>query len=140
MASELNTTSVTETLTVRLGQDAALPINGSFALVKGLDVLIQDISQLLLTIPGERVFRPNYGCNLRAQIWENIDDAATTGAGAIKTALENFEPRIRVTSVGFDINRNTGLITYVIRFIILATNTRTNLIFPVRSGTDLSFA
>ena len=132
--------ALTASLNERLGHDLKLPINGTFQPISGIDLLLQDISQLLLTIPGERVYRPAYGCFLRNQIWENIDDAAIKGASSIKAALDKFEPRIRVTSVGFDINRNTGLINYTIRFIILDTDTRINLVFPFRSGTDLSFA
>ena len=140
MASNINTTSVKESLEVRLGSDLKFPIKGAFEPVSGTDLLLQDISQLLLTIPGERVSRPEFGCKLRNQIWENIDDAATNGSANIRSALDKFEPRIRVTSVGSVVNRNTGLINFTIRFIILDTDTRVNLVFPFRSSTDLSFS
>jgi len=127
-------------LTERLGADLKFPINGNFEPIAGIELLLQDIQQLLLTLPGERVNRPDYGCNLRNQIWENIDVAAIGGAGAIKEALDKFEPRIIVTSVDFTLNRNTDLITYSIRFTINATDVDVNLIFPFRSGTELSFS
>ena len=133
-----NPSSITESLDIRLGSDTKFPISGSFEVVSGLNLLLQDISQLLLTIPGERVFRPDFGCHLRNQIWENIDDAANNGAASIRTALAKFEPRIRVTSVGFNINRNTDLISFIIRFSVRDTDTSVNLIFPFRNGTDLS--
>ena len=133
-------TSKTESLNVRLGSDLKFPISGSFQSISGLDLLLQDISQLLLTVPGERVFRPEYGCLLRTYIWENIDDAAINGAASIRTALSKFESRIRVTSVSYTINRNTDLVSFKIGFQVRDTDTAVNLIFPFRTGTELSAA
>lgn len=129
-----------ETLTARLGSDLKFPINGNFEPIDGVDLLLQDIQQLLLTIPGERVMRPRFGCELRNQIWENIDDAIVNGESAIRSAITRFEPRIQVTSISSSTNRNTGLINFVIRFVIKKTDQRVNLIFPFRAGTQLSFA
>jgi uncharacterized protein len=127
-------------LAQRLGSDALFPINGDFQIVNGVNLLLQDIQILLLTNTGERLFRPSYGGNLRAQTWENIDTAAINGTNAIQAALAKFEPRIQVLSVTNTINRNTGLITFVINFIILTTDTAVNLVFPFRTGTALSQA
>jgi phage baseplate assembly protein W len=128
-----------QALKIRLGSDAKLPIAGSFEAIVGLELLIQDIQQLLLTIPGERVNRPEFGCKLRDQIWENIRVAASDGAASIREALENFEPRITVISVGTEVNENTGLITFDIQFFVNQDDTAVSLIFPFRSGTQLSF-
>jgi hypothetical protein len=122
----------------RLGQDAKFPIVGNFEVIDGIATLLQDIQTLLLTIPGERVGRPEFGCNLRNQIWENLDTAASDGAASISTALGQFEPRITVTNVSSDINRNTGLITFLIKFNIINTDTNLNLIFPFRNSQEIS--
>jgi uncharacterized protein len=127
-----------ETLDIRLGADAKAPIIGNFSTIKGLDLLLQDIQLLLLTVPGERVFRPTFGCKLKNQIWENIDTAASNGSSIIANALESFEPRITVTGVKFQINRNSDLIVYTISFIVKSTDTSVNLIFPMRSPSQIS--
>jgi len=132
-------TSDEQSLKIRLGSDLKFPISGNFEPISGLDLLLQDIQQLLLTIPGERVNRPEYGCLLRNQIWENLDVAASNGSSAIRDALDNFEPRITVTDVNSTINNNTGLITFNIQFIVNVSDTSVNLIFPFRAGTSLSF-
>ena len=128
------------TLKERLGSDLKFPIIGSFQPIDGLALLIQDIQLLLLTIPGERVFRPTWGCPLRTYVWENIDDLVNKGPSVIKHALEQFEPRITVTSVSGVPNRNTGLVAFKIRFNVKATNSPVNLVFPFRSGSALSQA
>ena len=130
----------TQSLDIRLGADLKSPIVGNFQPIKGLDVLLQDVQRLLLTVPGERLFRPTYGCNLRNQVWESIDTAFNKGSAEIRTALKTFEPRITVTAVNGSMNRNTGLINFVIRFTVNSTNTNVNLVFPFRVGTQLSQA
>lgn len=129
-----------ESLKARLGSDLKFPINGNFKPVEGVDLLIQDISQLLLTMPGERVFRPEFGSLLSNQIWENMDEAADNGASAIRGALEQLEPRITVQDVTSTRNDNTGLIIFNITFLINDTDESLSLIFPFRTGSQLSFA
>ena len=129
-----------ESLKARLGSDLKFPISGNFEAISGMDLLLQDIQILLLTIPGERPNRPQFGCNLRNQIWENLDVAFEDGKAAIRTALDTFEPRITVQNVTGTINRNTGLITFNIQFMVNSTDTAVNLVFPFRAGTQLSFS
>jgi Bacteriophage baseplate protein W len=129
-----------ESLKARLGSDLKFPILDSFEPVAGLALLLQDIQRLLLTMPGERVGRPAFGCNIRLQVWENLDVAADDGAACIREALDNFEPRITVMNVDSTINDNTGLITFNIQFVVNDTDTAVNLIFPFRAGTQLSFS
>lgn len=123
----------------RLGSDLKFPITGSFEPISGVNLVVQDIEQLLLTIPGERVNRSSYGCSLRNQVWENLQDAASNGAAAIREAIENFEPRVILTGVTSKVNDNTGLITFNIQFTIIEIDAPVNLVFPFRSGTSLSF-
>jgi phage baseplate assembly protein W len=132
--------SAKEALEIRLGADAAFPIQGNFKPVKGIELLLQDIQRLLLTIPGERPNRPQFGCTLRNQIWENLDTAAHNGKASIREAIERFEPRINLTGISSIVNQNTGLITFNIQFLIIQDDTPVNLIFPFRAGTSLSFS
>jgi Bacteriophage baseplate protein W len=65
----------------------------------------QAILLLLTTVPGERVMRPGYGCNLHRLVFSPNDD--TTHGLAIhyvRQALQRWEPRIEVTSL--DAKRN----------------------------------
>lgn len=132
--------STQEALEIRLGADTKFPITGNFEPVKGIELLLQDIQRLLLTVPGERPHRPDFGCTLRNQIWENIDVAAQNGEASIRDAIERFEPRITLTGIDSSVNNNTGLITFNIQFLINQDDTPVNLIFPFRAGTSLSFA
>jgi len=129
-----------QSLKERLGSDLRFPINQNFEAISGVNLLLQDIQRLLLTIPGERPNRPEFGCNLRNQIWENIDVAAQSGAVSIREAINRFEPRITLYGVTSSVNRNTGLITFNIQFQINNDDSVLNLVFPFRAGTQLSFS
>lgn len=123
----------------KLGSDLKFPIVNIFEPISGTDLLMQDIQLLLLTSPGERVMNPTYGCGLKNLVWENMDEAFRTGTSIIRSAITNFEPRVTVMNVTGNINRNTGLITYNIQFLIKATGDTANLVFPLRLANQLAF-
>jgi len=131
-------TSWQDSLNERLGADLKFPLGGSFTPIAGLDVLIQDIQTILLTIPGERVNRPDFGSGLRTLVWENLDEAALLGKAMIKESLSQWEPRILVTAVEVNINRNSDLLTFLIKFTVLSTDINASLVFPFRSSQDIS--
>lgn len=59
-----------------------------------------DILQLLLTIPGERVMRPTFGVNLRNFVFENSTDLDLSNLRSeILESLAREEPRVTVLSL-----------------------------------------
>ncbi len=63
----------------------------------------QAIFLLLSTIPGERVMRPEYGCELHKLIF-SPNDNTTAGLAIhyVRRALDRWEPRIQVTYLDAD--------------------------------------
>jgi phage baseplate assembly protein W len=59
-----------------------------------------DILQLLMTIPGERVMRPTFGVNLRNAVFEPSDEGTVSGLELeIRRAIEQYEPRVILDGV-----------------------------------------
>ena len=55
------------------------------------------IEQVLLTSPGERVMRPDYGCYLhRLMFAPNDDTTAGLAIHYVRSAVERWEPRIEI--------------------------------------------
>jgi hypothetical protein len=78
---------------------------GSIDMVQDNDAVRQAILLLLSTVPGERVMRPGYGCELHRLVFSPNDD--TTAGLAIyyvRRALERWEPRIDILRL--DAGRN----------------------------------
>ncbi|TWD79388.1 hypothetical protein FB561_0446 [Kribbella amoyensis] len=73
---------------------------GPFAVARGTDKLEQSMRLVLLTYPGERVMRPDFGCRLRDFVFDAVTPA--TGiqlADEVRGALEAWEPRAEVDQV-----------------------------------------
>ena len=56
-----------------------------------------DVLQLLMTIPGEREFRPEFGTDLRTFVFEQIDKFSVDSLKrSILSSIDKNEPRIQV--------------------------------------------
>lgn len=106
---------------------------GGIALVSGSEAVRQAILLLLSTMPGERVMRPDYGCELHRLLFAPNDD--TTAGLAIfyvRRALERWEPRIDVLRV--DATRNPQrpeLLDVILEYRVRATQRRDQLAFAL---------
>jgi phage baseplate assembly protein W len=73
---------------------------GRFAVARGTGKLEQNMTQILLTYPGERVMRPDFGCRLRDFVFDSITpESAVRLADEVRRALTACEPRVAVEHV-----------------------------------------
>ncbi len=94
---------------------------------------IQSSLEILLTTrQGERVMRPDYGCNLDELVFEPLTTTFKTYiTDLIATAILYYEPRIDVNNIELDDTGETeGRILIVIEYTVRATNSRFNFVFP----------
>lgn len=70
---------------------------GGIAMVDNRESVRQAILLLLSTIPGERVMRPGYGCQLYRLLF-SPNDETTAGLAIhyVRQALEMWEPRVEI--------------------------------------------
>ncbi|MEM6479803.1 MAG: GPW/gp25 family protein [Pseudomonadota bacterium] len=84
------------------GQGLAAGASGTLQMVEGAEAIRQSLMTLLSTRPGERVMRPDYGCDLEALTFASGGPTMEMLAALlIRRAIERFEPRvgdIRVTA------------------------------------------
>lgn len=103
----------------------------------------QSLQILLTTTIGERVMQPRYGCNMNTLVFEPLNTSVKTiMIDKIKTAILFFEPRIDAKKISLDMqNELQGEVLVVIEYIIRATNSRFNFVFPyyLNEGTELNF-
>lgn len=73
---------------------------GGIDVVEGDACVRQSILLLLSTTRGERVMRPDYGCDLHRLVF-SPNDATTAGLAIhyVRTAVERWEPRARVLRI-----------------------------------------
>ena len=95
---------------------------------------------LLSTALGERVMEPGYGCNLEKLIFEPLDTTFSTFiTEQIRTSILVNEPRVTLENVDYILINLEGRIDISIDYTIIATNSRSNLVFPfyLNEGTDI---
>ncbi|MBN1209713.1 MAG: GPW/gp25 family protein [Myxococcaceae bacterium] len=113
---------------------------GTVGVVHGVEDIEQSLHLLLSTDLGERLMRPDYGCELRRLLFEPLD---TTAAAYIKelvrTAILYHEPRIRLSGLQLIPVPQEGRMDILLEYVIRTTNSRHNYVYPyyVREGTNL---
>lgn len=74
--------------------------NGRIELVRDAEAIRQSLMLLLSTRPGERVMRPDYGCDLWRLVFSpNDDTTAGLAIHYVRRAVERFEPRVVVLAI-----------------------------------------
>lgn len=111
------------------------------AMLRDVDDIQSSLEILLTTRPGERVMRPDYGCNLDELLFEPLTTTFKTYIkDLVSTAILYYEPRIEVNSIELDdTGELEGRIVISIDYTVSATNTRFNFVYPFykKEGTDL---
>jgi len=111
------------------------------ATVSGEKDIRQSLEILFSTIPGERLFRFDYGCNLHAWVFSRLTVTEKTMlCREIEYAILEGEPRIKVESVEVEIkNEREGILWIHLSYVIRQTNSRSNIVYPyyLKEGTNL---
>ena len=97
----------------------ANPLNGDLIGLKNENAIARALRNIVFTLPGEKFFNENFGSNVSASLFENIDDIT---ASAIKDeiiqSINNNEPRVELQNVkivpNFDENQFDVIIKYLI--------------------------
>ena len=119
-----------------IGRGFAFPMRvdgtGSIAMVSGAEDIDRSIGMILSTAKGERLMRPQFGCDIWDQLFDPIN-ANTLGrmAESVRESLSQWEPRVTVEEVDAepDVDHD-GKVAIAITYRINATNNRRNLVYP----------
>ena len=67
---------------------------------QGKQAIKSDLIHLLLTTPGDRLYLPDFGCNLKQYIFEQ-NDSETHGniKSEIQTAIDKYIPNLIITEL-----------------------------------------
>lgn len=111
---------------VELGKDDTISVSQHEEKIK------ESIRIILGTAKGERVMRPDFGCDIHNFVFAVINTTTLTQmASSVKKALVLWEPRIEVSSVNARPTRvSDGIIDIEIKYKIRYTNTAFNLVYP----------
>lgn len=96
----------------------------------------ESIEIILSTRLGERVMKPEFGCNLDELIFSSLNLSLITYiSDLIRTSLILFESRIDVNRVNINTdNEIEGVVAIEVDYTIRTTNSRRNLVYPFYRG------
>jgi phage baseplate assembly protein W len=78
-----------------------------------------DILQLLLTVPGDRVMRPDFGVNLRNAVFEQMtDNDLSILENEIRRSIETQDPRVIVNNVSLARDDDSNNLQIIVIFSI----------------------
>jgi phage baseplate assembly protein W len=110
-----------------------LSATGGLEMVDGHASIRQAVLLLLSTLPGERVMRPGYGCDLHRLLFQpNDDTTAGLAIHYVRSAVETWEPRVELLAV--DATRHPeipGRLDVSLTYRVRATGRRDGLTLPV---------
>ncbi|MCF0184905.1 MAG: GPW/gp25 family protein [Bacteroidaceae bacterium] len=105
---------------------------GSVEMVTDETEIEQSLTILFSTQLNERLFRPNYGCNLDRYMFKGFDGVmALHIEETIKEAITEYEPRITLDKVEVDVNDHLeGKMNISLFYTIDATGKKYNMVYP----------
>jgi phage baseplate assembly protein W len=119
-----------------VGRGWAFPVRvdpqGGIALTSERDEIVEAIRVIIMTAPGQRVMRPNFGCRIHELLFAPNDvETATLAELYVEQALKMWEPRIEVMEIkaGPDPDYDNTL-SITVEYRIKATKDRRSLVYP----------
>lgn len=104
------------------------PVTNDISRSLNTNSIKESVKNIVLTNHGERPFRPEFGGNIRAQLFENHTPATLkTIETSIKTALLRWEPRIELLGVKISDDVDSNSISAYIEFVPINSEEATTL-------------
>ncbi|MEO6158314.1 MAG: GPW/gp25 family protein [Ilumatobacteraceae bacterium] len=109
-----------------------LDASGRIAMVCRERELEEAMRIVLLTYPGERPMRPEFGSRVRDFVFRSVDEEMTAAlAYEVRKALQQWEPRVDVVKVTAAPDGDHHELVFIdIQYVVKGTNDRRNLVFP----------
>ena len=99
------------------------PINGDAVFVPTYttkDQIKANLVNFLLTNKGERVFRPNYGADLRSQVFELLEsDSLENLEIIISEHIQNQFPTVEVKEIKFDPQPDNNTVFFSVTYTVV---------------------
>ena len=95
------------------------PLSNDLIGLKNQSAIARSIRNIVYTLPGEKFFDADFGSEVSATLFENLDDvSALTIRDEVEYSIKTYEPRVKLLNVdsmpNYDNNEYNVIITYQI--------------------------
>lgn len=110
------------------------PLNLDLIALRNENAIARSIRNLIFTLPGEKPFQPNVGCNVTKLLFENLDRlTASSIESEIRNTVNNFEPRVRLRTVIVNPNFDDNIFEVTLKYDIVGIDLpRQQLLFALQ--------
>ena len=96
------------------------PLNYDLIAIKNETAIARSLRNLVLTLPGERFFNQNLGSRVSRVLFENVDSVSSSIIqDEIENTINNYEPRVNLTSVNVSPDYDNNAFNVTINYIIV---------------------
>ena len=96
------------------------PLTDDLIAIKNQTAIARSIRNLVLTTPGERFFNNDVGSRVNDLLFESIDDiTASSIKSEIENTIQNYEPRVRLSSTKVSANADSYEFDVIITYEIV---------------------
>lgn len=107
------------------------PATGRFEMVSAEQSVRESVYLILMTAQSERPMRPEFGTNLMSYTFLDLNRTMLNMViRTVKDQLLTQEPRITDIDITADTESRPGAVIFNISYVVRASNTRDNLVFP----------
>ena len=96
------------------------PLTDDLIALKNENAIARSVRNIVMTLPGEKPFAPDFGSRVSSLLFENMDEI-TSGliVDEIRTSIDNYEPRVELQSVDVfpDFEGNSYEVTIIYNII-----------------------
>jgi len=110
-------------LNARRAVGFGFPLDGNAVFIptyQTRDQIKANLVNYILTNRGERVFNPNFGANLRALLFEGIDDSTLDEIqNRIQNSISTYFPQIIINQIKFNTQPDQNTINFTLTYQII---------------------
>ena len=99
------------------------PLTDDLIALKNENAIARSIKNIVFTLPGEKFFDPEFGSDISASLFENLDDiSGGIIEDQLRESINNYEPRVDLLSVKTDPNFDNNAFDVTITYEIIGAN------------------
>ena len=99
------------------------PLTDDLIALKNENAIARSLKNIVFTLPGEKFFDPEFGSDISASLFENLDDiSGGIIEDQIRESITNYEPRVELLSVKTNPNYDNNAFDVTITYEIIGAN------------------
>ena len=99
------------------------PLNDDLIGLKNENAIARSVRNIVMTVPGEKFFEPDFGSRVSKLLFENVDDiTASQIQEEIEYSIVNYEPRVKILSITVNPDNDNASFDAVIVYEIIGAD------------------